>query len=625
MPTNSFSEWLGFGLLLLIVALGVEYYWLSFGTIPFVSHAESVVEIVEKLFVRFGVSLRCLFILLYALMVGIWIQNNQQVNHNRQPTTGLAKVVWSALLSAIVLGFLTVQHYRAIVMMYTYPVLLGSNLIVIPVWLRIFFLSKVARKEQCERRKAENEDSLHIRTTRGWINVPNPFRGTLIVGSSGSGKSASIGNAYLHQFVRKGYCGVFYDFKFPTLANQVNTALYRYGQSTKRAYYIVNFQDSHLSHRFNPLVPENIATLAHAEEYARAIVNNLDTNTIRHKEFFSTSATAWLAALIWFFRSEHPQRCTLPHVINTALYQDYTHVISMLEANPQSADMVRSIATAIRNKADKQTAGVIASLQIMVTKINSPEIVWVLTGNDFDMDINSRTHPKLLCLGSDPSLADTFSPVISLVVTVALKQMNRQGKQKSFVLLDEAPTLYIPKFEVIPATARSNHVASVYMAQDFAQMHDMFGREKAEVIIANLSNQFYGKVSSVPTAKAVSEMIGKEERPITGYSQGNSRGSRGNRNISYNTNTSLQERFIVRPEDVIRLQTGEFVGQTVETTIPYFWTQTIETTSPQCYDLAPFVNFRGQKDQNQILSLNFKRVRREVSQIIANYPNIYRS
>ena len=108
-------------------------------------------------------------------------------------------------------------------------------------------------------------------------------------------------------------------------------------------------------------------------------------------------------------------------MINTALYQDYVHVISMLEANDQSADMVRSIATAIRNKADKQIAGVIASLQIMVTRINSPEVIWVLTGNDFTMNINDPNNPKLLCLGSDPGLVDTFSPVMSLLITVSLK------------------------------------------------------------------------------------------------------------------------------------------------------------------------------------------------------------
>ena len=371
-------------------------------------------------------------------------------------------------------------------------------LILVTIPILSFTVSNASGRqaEKYERQRIDTEDSVTINTRKGYINVPNPYRGTLVIGSSGSGKSASIGNAFLHQFVQKGFCGIVYDFKFPTLANVVNTALHRYGKGIDLRYYIVNFQDPTLSHRCNPLAPDNIPTVAHAEEYARAIVNNLDTNTIKHREFFSNSAIAWLAALIWFYRSEHPAYCTLPHVINTALYPDYTHVISMLEDNLQSADMVRSIVTAIRNKADKQIAGVIASLQIMVTRINSPEIVWVLSGDDFDMNINDPQRPKLLCLGSDPSLVDTFSPVVSLIITVALKQMNQQGKRKSFVLLDEAPTLFIPKFEVVPATARSNKVASVYMAQDFAQMNDMFGQEKSEVIIANLSNQFYGKLST---------------------------------------------------------------------------------------------------------------------------------
>ena len=616
-------EWLGYGLLLLMAILVMEYSWLSFGTLPLVNNLEVVNRVGERLLVGFGTGFRGSFVLLYALTVWSWMRSNQS-DRNAKPTSWVLKLALSVLLLVSVLGVLTLQNHPPMVIRYAYPILLGINLAIISAWLSSFSFSGIPRKEQCERRETENEYSLHIRTNRGWINVPNPFRGTLIVGSSGSGKSASIGNAYLHQFVQKGYCGVFYDFKFPTLANQINTALHRHGAANPCSYYIVNFQEPTLSHRFNPLAPENIATVAHAEEYAKAIVNNLDTNTIRHKEFFSNSATAWLAALIWFFRCEHPEYCTLPHIINTALYHDYSHVISMLEANPQSADMIRSIATAIQNKADKQIAGVIASLQIMVTKINSPEIVWVLTGSDLDMDINSPVNPKLLCLGSDPSLADTFSPVISLVITVALKQMNRQGKRKSFVLLDEAPTLYIPKFEVIPATARSNKVASVYMAQNFAQMHDMFGREKAEVIIANLSNQFYGKVSSVQTAKAVSEMIGKEERPITGYSQGNSRGSRGNRNISYNTNTSLQERYVARPEDIMRLGPGEFVGQTVESSIPYFWTQTKETTTRQHYELTSFARFVNEKEQRQLLTANFEKVRRRVAGVVSSYPNIYR-
>ena len=394
MQTTNLLEWLGYGLLFLVAVLGMEYSWLSFGTLPLVSNLEVVNGVGERLLIRFGTGFRGSFVLLYALMVWTWMRSNQP-NRDAKPTSWMVKLALLAVLLVSVLGFLTLPSHPPSIIRYAYPILLGINLAIIPAWLSLFTFSAISRKERCERRKTENEYSLHIRAKGGWINVPNPFRGTLIVGSSGSGKSASIGNAYLHQFVRKGYCGVFYDFKFPTLADQVNTALHAYGTHHPGSYYVVNFQDPTLSHRFNPLAPENIATVAHAEEYAKAIVNNLDTNTIRHKEFFSNSATAWLAALIWFFRCEHPTYCTLPHIINTALYQDYTHVISMLEANLQSADMIRSIATAIRNKADKQIAGVIASLQIMVTKINSPEIMWVLTGNDFDMNIKGYSD-KLL-------------------------------------------------------------------------------------------------------------------------------------------------------------------------------------------------------------------------------------
>ncbi|MEO0331364.1 MAG: type IV secretory system conjugative DNA transfer family protein, partial [Bacteroidota bacterium] len=395
--------------------------------------------------------------------------------------------------------------------------------------------------------KINTPDSIVIRAQRGYLNVPNPYRGTLIVGSSGSGKSESIGNAFLQQFVHKGFAGIVYDFKFPVLANVLNTALHRYDNQSNLCYYIVNFFDLSRSHRCNPLAPENIPTLSHAEEYAQAIVSNLDTNTIKQRDFFAASAQAWLTALIWFFRSEHPQHCTLPHIINTALYPDYTHVISMLEANPQSGDLIRGIATAIRNKAEKQLAGVIASLQMMVTKLNSPEIAWVLSDNDFNLNINDPSEPKLLCLGSDPGLVDAFSPVISLIITVALKQMNQPGKQRSFVLLDEAPSLYIPRFEMIPATARSNQVASVYMVQDLSQMVDRYDKDKAEVILSNLSNQFYGKASSVETARRVSEMIGREEQSIQNHSRGMSHASRGGRNLSQNISISHQERLLIKP------------------------------------------------------------------------------
>ena len=606
-----------------IALLGVEYYLLVLADTTWLSEAHRSVQLGAKLVLAAGMLLRATTVLTYITLVRLLIGTNPSAQKSL-PVPQWVTMLVSAITIITAYILWTITSYQTYVIYWLYPASLVTVLVTVPILASTLDSASNSRKERSEKRKLVNEHSTHIKTKKGYINVPNPYRGSLVIGSSGSGKSASIGNAFLHQFVQKGFCGVFYDFKFPTLANVVNTALHLYDEGTDLKYYIINFQHPSLSHRCNPLAPENIPTVAHAEECARAIVNNLDTNTIKHREFFANSAIAWLAALIWFYRCEHPQYCTLPHVINTALYQDYTHVISMLEANVQSADMVRSIATAIKNKADKQIAGVIASLQIMVTRINSPEIVWVLTGNDFDMNVNNPKNPKLLCLGSDPSLVDTFSPVVSLIMTVALKQMNRQGKRKSFVLLDEAPTLYIPKFEVIPATARSNRVASVYMAQDIAQMVDMFSREKAEVIIANLSNQFYSKISSVQTAKVVSEIIGKEEQLITNHSRGNSRGSKGQRNLSYNASTSSQERLLIKPQEVMQLQPGEFIGQTVESSLPYFRAQTRETKASQTHEITTFSSFGGTTDKDTIVQANFQQVRREVGTTIQRYPNIYR-
>ena len=608
-------------LFLLLLLLGAEYYLLIQPSAPDWVASHPLVAKATTGVLRLGTVLRVVSLFCYTALSFWLVRTSQSTTTNRS----FGKTTRVLLILATVVAmyyFLTLRLYNSTIVYWLYPASLVAIGFLLPMLIVSLGSSGKRSVERSERWRIDNEHSLSIRTRRGYLNVPNPYRGSLVIGSSGSGKSASIGNAFLQQFVRKGFSGIVYDFKFPTLANVVNTALHCYTQKTDLRYYIVNFQDLTLSHRCNPLAPENIPTVAHAEEYARAIVNNLDTNTIKHREFFSNSAIAWLAALIWFFRSEHPEYCTLPHVINTALYQDYAHVISMLEGNAQSADMVRSIATAIRNKADKQIAGVIASLQIMVTRINSPEIVWVLTGDDFDMNINDPAHPKLLCLGSDPGLVDTFSPVVSLIITVALKQMNRQGKRKSFVLLDEAPTLYIPKFEVIPATARSNKVASVYMAQDIAQMVDMHGKEKAEVIIANLSNQFYGKVSSVQTAKAISEMIGKEDQLMTNRSQGSSRGSKGQRNLSHNTSTSQQERFLIKPQEVMQLHPGEFVGQTVESTISFFRAQTREAKVRQPYSITGFASV-GTGVLQAATQANFRQVRKEVATVIRLYPNLY--
>ncbi|MBO0360445.1 TraM recognition domain-containing protein [Hymenobacter sp. BT186] len=459
-----------------------------------------------------------------------------------------------------------------------------------------------------ERRQQVSEHGFSLATTDGgWINIPNPFRGTLVLGGAGAGKSYSIGEPLIEQFTEKGFAGLIYDFKFPVLAEAAQKAFVladakaaAVGEGRPAVQlHIINFKDLERSERVNPLRADKMPVVAYANEYARAIMANLNPESIKKMDFFDTSANAFLTAIIWFYKKNFPAFCTLPHVVNTALHPDFTHVLSMLDTDPECGDMVRSITTAVKQRAEKQVAGVIASLQIVLTRINSPEIAWVLTpdearGEGFSLELNDPQAPKVLVVGNDPTLKETFSPVISCIVAVALKLMNQQHKHPSYVFLDEAATIYVPNLEVIPATARSNKVAMIYMTQDLSQMIDAYGRDKMQVMVSNLNNQFFGKVNSLETAKFVSELVGKEDREMVSASLGRSQ-SGGNRGAGSNASQSVswQERNLVRLQDTITLETGEFIGQTVETEQPFFQGKVERQAAPGSYPLHPLATFEG--------------------------------
>jgi len=329
----------------------------------------------------------------------------------------------------------------------------------------------------------------------------------------------------------------------------------------------------------NPLNPRYIPSAAYASEYALAIINNLIPESIQKPDFWIRSAQALLTATIWYLKKHHPDYCTLPHVVNLLVGEDHEALLELLRQDYECASMIRSIVTAVDLKASSQIAGMISSLQVALARINSPEICYVLSGDEFDLDINHPASPKVLCVGSSPTLSDTFAPVIACLVAVATKQMNQQGKRHSFVLLDEGPTLFIPKLDQLPATARSNKVATIYMAQDFSQMKKEYGQNESEAITSNLNNQFFGRVASLPTAEYVSRLFGRKEQLVRSEGRSDSRpesfewglngrphsGTQGS-SVSY----SLQERSLVHPQELLQLEVGQFMGTTVETESPTF-------------------------------------------------------
>jgi type IV secretory pathway TraG/TraD family ATPase VirD4 len=148
---------------------------------------------------------------------------------------------------------------------------------------------------------------------------------------------------------------------------------------------------------------------------------------------------------------------------------------------------------------------------------------------------------------------------------VASKLMNEPDKRKSVILIDESPTIYLPNFEQIPATSRSNKIAVVVSAQDISQMRDKYGREKAEMLISNLGNQFFGRTTNRDTAERVVKLFGQNEHKVN--VEGSSSGPLGKVagfGEHFSKSQSIQKRDRIKIQQMTTLDTGEFAGLLAE-------------------------------------------------------------
>jgi type IV secretory pathway TraG/TraD family ATPase VirD4 len=427
----------------------------------------------------------------------------------------------------------------------------------------------------------------------------NLVRGLLVIGGAGSGKTKSIIEPLIKQAIKNSYSGVVYDFKFPVLANVIYEETLLLSES-KIKYYYVNFVDLSKSNRYNVL--KLVDNSAHAKEYATAFLMNLLPESIKQQDFFLRTATSLLTATIFYFSRYQRKRCTLPHVISFLLLPDISKIVSILSEDPEVADLAAPVRSGLSS--DKQTAGVIATLQTALSTCANPSIFWVLSGDDFDLNLNSQSDPKLLVIGNDASLIDSISPLISLTITVAAKLMNMKGKERSILLLDEGPTLFIPNFDIIPATGRENQIATIYCGQDFAQMEERYGEKKAEVLMGNLSNQFYGKISNPKTAEKIVRIFGKEEIEFESRSS-----SSTNTNRSTGRSQSLQQRDRVTVTHLLDLNPGEFVATSVKL-------KTFKTRFKNS-DSDPIVLPSFSIVTNQMVQANYHRIKSDVQTIIA--------
>ena len=408
----------------------------------------------------------------------------------------------------------------------------------------------------------ENEYSVNLPTkfyykkkwNKGWINVVNPFRASIVLGTPGSGKSYAVVNNFIKQQIEKGFGLYVYDYKYPDLStiayNHMLNHQKGYGENPPE-FYVINFDDPERSHRCNPIHPAFMTDIADAYESAYTIMLNLNRSWVQKQgDFFVESPIVLFAAIIWYLRCfEDGKYCTFPHAIEF-LCRRYEDIFPILTSYPQLENYLSPFMDAWLGGAAEQLAGQIASAKIPLSRMISPQLYWVMTGDDFTLDINNPEHPKILCVGNNPDRQNIYGAALGLYNSRIVKLINKKGMLKSGVIIDELPTIYFKGLDNLIATARSNKVAVCLGFQDFSQLKRDYGDKEAAVVMNTVGNIFSGQVVG-ETAKTLSERFGKvlQKRQSISINR---------QDVSHSFNTQLDS--LIPASKISTLTQGMFVG-----------------------------------------------------------------
>lgn len=418
---------------------------------------------------------------------------------------------------------------------------------------------------QQETRLIENENSINLPTkfyyrkkmNRGWINVVNPFRASIVLGTPGSGKSYAIINNYIRQMVNKGYALYVYDFKFPDLSEIAYNHLltHQKGYKIVPKFYVINFDNPRKSHRCNPIHPRFMTDISDAYESAYTIMLNLNRSWVdKQGDFFTESPIVLFAAIIWYLKIYQDGRfCTFPHAIEL-LNRNYEDIFTILSTYPELENYLSPFVDAWKGGAQDQLQGQIASAKIPLSRIISPTLYWTMTGDDFTLDINNPDEPKILVMGNNPDRQSIYGAALGLYNCRIVKLINKKKKLKVGVILDELATIFFKGLDTLIATARSNKVAILLGFQDFSQLNRDYGDKESKVIENTVGNIFSGQVVG-ESAKTLSERFGKIVQKRENLTV--------NRNDkSFATNTQLDA--LIPPSKISNLTQGYFVGSVTD-------------------------------------------------------------
>lgn len=484
-----------------------------------------------------------------------------------------------------------------------------------------------------ETRLIENEYSINLPTrfyykkkwNDGWINVVNPFRASMVLGTPGSGKSYAIVNNYIKQQIEKGFAVYIYDYKFPDLSEIAYNHLINHldGYKVQPKFYMINFDDPRKSHRCNPINPAFMTDISDAYEASYTIMLNLNRSWItKQGDFFVESPIILLASIIWFLKIyQGGKYCTFPHAIEF-LNKKYADTFTILTSYPELENYLSPFMDAWESNAQDQLQGQLASAKIPLSRMISPALYWVMTGDDFSLDINNPEEPKILVVGNNPDRQNIYSCALGLYNSRIVKLINKKHQLKSSVIIDELPTIYFRGLDNLIATARSNKVAVCLGFQDFSQLRRDYGDKESKVIENTVGNIFSGQVVS-ETAKTLSDRFGKVLQKRQSMTI--------NRNDK-STSISTQMDSLIPPSKISNLTQGMFVGavsdnfdERIEQKIFHAEivvdNEKVKRETAQYKKLPQIIDFRDEDGNDRMqeeIQANYNRVKQEVQQIVTD-------
>jgi hypothetical protein len=474
-----------------------------------------------------------------------------------------------------------------------------------------------------EERVLKGRQSIHFparyqlrgQTRFSMINLVDPYRGLIVMGTPGSGKTRYIFRPLIKQSLAQGMALFVYDLKYDDLTRLGYNALlaHQKDKGTSHAFYSFNFNDLARSHRCNPLDPSSLHDIADAADAARVMLLALNRKWAHMQgDFFVESAISFFTANIWFLRQyKDGQYCTLPHLIEL-IQTDYHLLFSILQSYPEIQTRINSFVSAYTNNTMEQLQGQVDSARVPLAALASPTLYWLLSAHDFSLDLNNPAQPKVICIGSDPQKQLVCGAVVSLIFTQMLKQVNRKGGIPCQIIADEFPSIHVLGMNTALAQARSNKVAISFGIQDLSQLRQEYGRDAADALFNLPGNIISGQVSG-DSARLLSERFGKILQEKTSVSS-NSRDS--------STSESRQLDLAVPASKIATLSSGEFVGITADSPsqpirLKAFHARFLiddAAIAKEEADFQPLPTLRAVSPES--LTYNFNRIKRDVQELI---------